>query len=118
MAYDRNKIFEQAKDVIKKNKLFFVEDVVSYLPCSKQTFYEFFPVQSDEMDSIKELLEQNRTEIKVSMRSKWYKSDAPALQMALYKLIADENELIRLSVFKNETSGDNKTLNVKINYTD
>jgi hypothetical protein len=32
------------------------------------------------------------------MRSKWYKSNAPALQMALMKLIANEDELRKLSI--------------------
>lgn len=98
MAYDRKKIFEQAKEVIVKNKLFFIEDIVAFLPCAKQTFYDFFPVDSDELDELKELLNQNRTELKVSMRSKWYKSNAPALQMALMKLIATPDELRKLSM--------------------
>lgn len=42
MAYDREKIFQQAKEVIVKHKLFFVEDIVAFLPCAKPTFYDFF----------------------------------------------------------------------------
>ena len=102
MAYDRNKIFEQAKEVIVKHKLFFVEDIVAFLPISKKTFYEFFPLESNESNDLKELLEQNRTELKVSMRSKWYKSNAPALQMALMKLIATPEELRKLSMQHSE----------------
>jgi len=110
MAYDRKKIFEQAKEVITKHKLFFVEDIVAFLPISKKTFYEFFPLESNESNDLKELLEQNRTELKVSMRSKWYKSNAPALQMALMKLIATPAELKKLAMnyteSKVEVSGD------------
>ena len=98
MAYDREKIFEQAKEVTVKHKLFFIDDIVAFLPCSKQTFYDFFPVDSDKLDELKELLNQNRTELKVSMRSKWYTSNAPALQMALMKLIASPEELRKLSM--------------------
>ena len=98
MAYDKNKIFEQAKEVTVKHKLFFIDDIVAFLPCSKQTFYDFFPVDSDKLDELKELLNQNRTELKVSMRSKWYTSNAPALQMALMKLIASPEELRKLSM--------------------
>ena len=98
MAYDRKKIFEQAKEMIVKHKLFFIEDIVAFIPCSKQTFYDFFPVGSDELDSLKTLLDTNRTELKVSMRSKWYKSNAPALQMGLMKLIATPEELRKLSM--------------------
>jgi hypothetical protein len=98
MAYDRKKIFEQAKEMIVKHKLFFIEDIVAFLPIHKATFYEFFPPQSEKSDELKELLNQNRTELKVSMRSKWYKSNAPALQMALMKLIATPEELRKLSM--------------------
>lgn len=109
MAYDRKKIFEQAKEVIVAHKLFFIEDIVSFLPCAKQTFYDFFPVDSDELDELKGLLETNRTELKVSMRSKWYKSNAPALQMALMKLIATPEELKKLSMqYNDHTTGGEK----------
>jgi hypothetical protein len=98
MAYDRNKIFEQAKEVIVKHKLFFIEDIVAFLPCDKTTFYRFFEPDSNEYNELKGLLETNRVTLKVSMRSKWYTSNAPALQMALMKLIATPEELRKLSM--------------------
>lgn len=98
MAYDRVKIFEQAKEVIIKHKLFFIEDIVAFLPIAKKTFYEYFPLDSNESNELKELLETNRVSLKVSMRSKWYTSNAPALQMALMKLIASPEELRKLSM--------------------
>jgi hypothetical protein len=94
MAYDRVKIFEQAKEMIVKHKLFFVEDIVAFLPISRTTFYDW---EFDKSDELKGLLETNRTTLKVSMRSKWYTSNAPALQMALMKLIATPEEHKRLS---------------------
>ena len=60
MAYDRKKIFEQAKEAITKHKLIFVDDIVAFLPISKLTFYKLFPVDSDEMNELKELLKTNR----------------------------------------------------------
>jgi hypothetical protein len=84
--------------MIVKHKLFFIEDIVAFIPISKPTFYEYFPIESNEVNELKELLHLNRTELKVSMRSKWYKSNAPALQMALMKLIANEDELRKLSI--------------------
>lgn len=95
MAYDKQKIFEQAKVEIVKHKLFFIDDIVAFLPISTSTFYDWKMQESEEL---KELLHQNRTELKVSMRSKWYKSNAPALQMALMKLIATPDELRKLSM--------------------
>jgi DNA-binding transcriptional regulator YbjK len=98
MAYDKNKIFEQAKEVIIKNKLFFIEDIVAFLPIAKKTYYEYFPIDSNESNELKALLETNKTTLKVSMRSKWYTSNAPALQMALMKLISTPEELKKLSM--------------------
>ena len=108
MAYDKQKIFEQAKEMIVKHKLFFVDDIVAFLPCHKATFYEFFPPESEQSDELKELLNQNRTELKVSMRSKWYKSNAPALQMALMKLICNDEERKKLSMQYTENTIDVK----------
>jgi hypothetical protein len=113
MAYDRIKIFEQAKEVIVKHKLFFIEDIVAFLPISKPTFYEYFDINSNEFNELKELLETNRVSLKVSMRSKWYTSNAPALQMALMKLIATPEELKKLSMQFIESENTN-TNNFKI----
>ena len=112
MAYDKNKIFEQAKEVIVKHKLFFIEDIVAFLPCSKNYFYDHFPPNSNEYDELKDLLEANRVSLKVSMRSKWYTSNAPALQMALMKLIATPEELKKLAMTYNDhtTTGKEITL--------
>ena len=111
MAYDKKKIFEQAKEVIIKHKLFFIEDIVAFLPISKPTFYDFFKIDSDEFNELKELLEQNRVILKVSMRSKWYTSNAPALQMALMKLIATPEELRKLSMQFIESENNTKINN-------
>ena len=73
MAYDKVKILEKTFDVIEKHKLFFIEDVVAYLPCTKTTFYEFFPIDSDEMNTIKGMIEENKVKIKVTIRSKLLK---------------------------------------------
>ena len=110
MAYKTEDLFNTAIEQIKKHKLFFIEDIIAFLPCHKSTFYEHFPNDSDYYKKMFEELERNRTELKVSMRSKWYKSNAPALQMALMKLIATPDELKRLSMQYNEN---NNTHNVE-----
>lgn len=118
MAYDKVKIFEQAKEMIVKHKLFFIDDIVSFLPISTSTFYEWKLQESEEL---KGLLETNRVELKVSMRSKWYKSNAPALQMALMKLIATPDELKKLAMnFTDHTTNgkelnQNPTITVEVN---
>jgi hypothetical protein len=114
MAYDKQKIFEQAKEMIVKHKLFFIEDIIAFVPIGKTKFYEFFPPDTNDTNELKELLNQNRTELKVSMRSKWYKSNAPALQMALMKLIATPEELRKLSMQFVESENTNKNTNFNV----
>jgi hypothetical protein len=114
MAYDKQKIFEQAKEMIVKHKLFFIEDIIAFVPIGKTKFYEFFPPDTNDTNELKGLLETNRVELKVSMRSKWYKSNAPALQMALMKLIATPEELRKLSMQFVESENTNKNTNFDI----
>lgn len=107
MAYDRVKIFEQSKSLVETKKLFFIEDIIALLPCAKPTFYDFFPPDSDELNELKAMLEVNRVNLKVSMRSKWSKSQAPALQMALMKLICTDDERKKLSMTYSENDNRN-----------
>jgi hypothetical protein len=109
MAYDRIKIYQQALDLIEKKKLFFIEDVVTLLPCTKSTFYDFFPIDSNELNTIKEGLEKNKIEVKNGLRNKWYNGSNPLTQMALYKLIGTEEEYHRIASTKTE----NKNINIE-----
>jgi hypothetical protein len=109
MAYDRIKIYQQALDLIEKKKLFFIEDVVTLLPCTKSTFYDFFPIDSNELNTIKEGLDKNKIEVKNGLRNKWYNGSNPLTQMALYKLIGTEEEYHRIASTKTE----NKNINIE-----
>jgi hypothetical protein len=109
MAYDRIKIYQQALDLIEKKKLFFIEDVVTLLPCDKTTFYRFFEVESNEYNTIKEGLDKNKIEVKNGLRNKWYNGNNPLTQMALYKLIGTEEEYHRIASTKTE----NKNINIE-----
>jgi len=109
MAYDRIKIYNQALDLIEKKKLFFIEDVVTLLPCDKTTFYRFFEVESNEYNTIKEALDKNKIDVKNGLRNKWYNGNNPLTQMALYKLIGTEEEYHRIASTKTE----NKNINIE-----
>jgi hypothetical protein len=109
MAYDRIKIYQQALDLIEKKKLFFIEDVVTLLPCNKTTFYDFFKIDSNELNTIKEALDKNKIDVKNGLRNKWYNGNNPLTQMALYKLIGTEEEYHRIASTKTE----NKNINIE-----
>lgn len=92
MAYNKKKIFEQAKEAITKNNLFFVNDIWAWLPCGRSWFYDAFPDGSDELDTLKCMLEQNKTRTKSAIRSKLFKSDKAGELLALYRLICTPEE--------------------------
>ena len=97
MAYDKNKIYNQAKEAIEKHNLFFIEDIVAFIPCGRSWFYENFKDGTDEMDTIKEMLEQNKIKTKSGIRAKLWKSEKPAELLALYRLIATPEEHRKLN---------------------
>lgn len=110
MKYNKEKLFEQAKEAAQKNNLIFIEEIVSFLPCSKQTFYDYFPLGSDELDELKTIIEDNTVNIKSGLRNKWYESDNPTLQIALYRLTSRDDEHKKL----NQTYTDITSKNEKI----
>lgn len=111
--YDLKKIFEQAKEQIVSKRLIFVEEVVAFIGISKPTFYDFFRVDSNEFNELRELIETNKISLKTSMRKKWYDSDNATLQMGLMKLIASPEEHKRLS----QTFVDSENVNRNTNLT-
>lgn len=105
MAYDKEKILQQSMEVIAKQKLFFIEDIVALLPCSKTTFYDFFPPNSDELNEIKDRIENNRVDMKIRIRKKWFDSDRDTGLMALYKIICTPEERQMLSMTEVKITG-------------
>ena len=111
--YDKAVIFEKAKKEIEAKKLIWIEEVISFLPISKPTFYDYFKIDSDELNTLKSLIEDNRVSLKAALRKKWYDSDAPALQMGLMKLLGTDEEAHRLNGSKTESK-----VQTTINLTD
>ena len=114
MAYDKVEIFDKAKQAILHNGLFFIDDVIAFLPIAKSTFYEFFPIESNQSNELKELLETNRTNIKVKMRKKWLDSENATLQMGLMKMICTDEERKKLSTTYSENENKNENKNFDI----
>lgn len=118
MAYDKQDIFEKAKNAIQENELFFIEDVIAFIPCGKSYFYDTFLVDSDEMHTLKELLEANKVNKKVEIRKKLYKSDKAAELLALYRLICtkEEHQLLNQQYIDHTSGG--KELKTTIVFSD
>lgn len=98
MAYDKDFIFKEAIKAAENPSAMFIQDVIAELPCATSTFYEFFPSGSEEMETIKHTIWKNQTKAKRALRLDWFKNGNSATQLALYKLIASDDERRSLSM--------------------
>jgi len=103
MAYKTEELEKKALDAIKKHKLMFIEHIVAYLPCSKNTFYDH---KLHESNDIKKAVESMRVSRKTKMLSGWIDSEVPSLQIAAMKMISEEHEAHRLNGTKQEIKHD------------
>jgi len=115
MAYKKEEMIQQCLEAIEEHSLFYVEEIVSFVPFGKTTFYER---KLNETDEIKKALWDSRIKIKQKLRSKWFDSKSSTLQIALYRLLATEQEYERLTIQRvDHTSGGDKIQPLNINVT-
>ena len=94
MAYNKDEIIKQCYEIIEKESIVFISELVAYLPISNATFYNW---HLDKLDGIKDALESSKVKAKASIRKMWATSESPTHSITLYKLLAEEEELRRLS---------------------
>lgn len=109
MAYDTKDLFDLALKAIEKNQPLFIEELVSFMPCDKTTFYRHFPKESNEYNELKEKIDFVKINQKASLRKNWKDPEsAPALQLALYKLLAspDEHKALQMNYQDHTSKGE------------
>jgi hypothetical protein len=112
MAYDPKKLYAQAIEIAKQPGVYFIEDIVALLPCARATFWLHFPDGSDELDNIKAQLVENKVEAKVRIRQKLERGEKAAELIALYKLIATDEERKALSMNHTDITSNGNTIAV------
>jgi hypothetical protein len=106
MAFSKDELIAKSIELIKANNLITQTEVISLLPCSRQTYYT---IGLDKVDELKDALEANKGKTKIFLKNKWKESDNATLQIALFKLCADADELHRLAVnYTDVTTGGEK----------
>ena len=120
MKYNKDELFKQSKTIAESEKLIFIEEIISFLPCDKTTFYKYFPPDSNELNEIKTIINNNKVAIKSTMRKKWYDSDNPTLQIALYRLTStpEEHKRLNQSYIDHTTDGDKIDSKIEVIYKD
>lgn len=94
MAYNKEKVNAEILKVIAKERITFFGDLAAYIAPSMSTLYEW---ELEKSEDIKRALAINRINTKRKLRKNWEASDNATLQLALYKLIGDDDELERLN---------------------
>ena len=94
MAYKKEVLFNQAMDIIKKHNITSIVSLISYMPCSKKTFYNHFPNDLHELHAIKKEIEKNKVFMKDRLVDMWLdpEKSSPATQIFLYKLLMNQEE--------------------------
>ena len=112
MAYDKKKLYKQAEEAIEEHGLYYVEEVISFIPCSKETFYRLFPIDSNEYDTLRRNLDDNKTKIKAEIRAKLKQSDKAAELLALYRLLStpEEHQKLNQAYIDHTSKGKNMSL--------
>lgn len=114
MKYDKDEIYDQALEAIGKNRwIHFMDDVIAHVDCQKTTFYTLFPEGSNELNDIRNAVNQNRIRTKSELRKNMY-DEGKQGNLYLYKLLADDHERDALSMNKVEHSGQVKVAQVNI----
>jgi predicted ATP-dependent protease len=86
------------------------ENIVMYTHCFGFTSFSIasaYLYEIEKLETIKSALKKNRAREKVSMIKDWKTNTSPAVQIARYRLMADEEELRLLTV--NNVESKNKT---------
>lgn len=76
-------------NIIHEKKVMRFAHLPAYYPLSRSQLYN---LGLDKVDDIKEAIEQNRMKAKNIMLNKWIASDNATLQIAAFRLMADDEE--------------------------
>jgi len=113
--YDPATIKALALKVIAENQLRGMSEVVARMPVGHTTFYIYLPKGSDDFNEVERALLFRKAEMKHKMRENWQKETAaPNLQLAAYKLLADEDELEALGQVNKNNNANSGTLSAQI----
>lgn len=105
-------LVKQCLKIIEEANILFITDLIAFLPISRATFYNY---GLDKLDILKDAINKQRIITKQGLRAKWFQSKSPALQIALYKMIAtkEEKEAISNVIFPPKEQEEKTELPIK-----
>jgi len=97
MPYDKEenkrKVYKICLETLEKEDVTTIEDLVTFLPIGRDTFYTYYPTDSEEFDIIKRAINKRKVKTKQLLRKVWKSPHAaPAERIFYYKLLANKEE--------------------------
>lgn len=80
--------------VIEENNIFAMGDIFAYYAGIKKS--RFYQLNLEKSERIVKAIENNKTRTKQTLKRKWFASDNPTLQIALYKILGSDEERKKL----------------------
>lgn len=105
-----NKYESEIVEVIKKYNLFVIQDIFAFYTGIKSA--QFYNLDLEKSESIKEAIDNNKVKTCQSLKNKWFKSENPTLNIALFKTICTDEEREKISVNYNKNDNNH---NIDIN---
>ena len=104
MDYDKDEILNKCLKAIEEHKCTTFDEMSLYVAPTRQTLYNW---GFDKFDVIKEAICQQKVTAKSRMKKNWQSPEAaPALQIAAFKLMADDEEFGKLITNKSDVKAD------------
>ena len=104
MAYDKDEILNKCIKAIQEHKCTTFDEMSLYVEPDRTTLYLW---DFDKLDIIKEAIGKQKVIAKSRMKKNWQSEEAaPALQIAAFKLMADEDEFNKLIINKSDVKAD------------
>lgn len=93
----KQELYPEIIKTVTDSDIWSINDLMTFLPIEKSTFYQYYPSGSEQLESIKKQLELNKLRIKQQIRKRLLDSDSTVALIAVYKLICSREEHDRLS---------------------
>lgn len=99
---DYKKYEEQCLELIKDNNVLTIDGIAAFLPFSLDVFYEY---RLNESEVLRNAIEENRALTKQQLMLQWLRPNAsPTCQIALFKLLASDEERKVMGTSKKDES--------------
>lgn len=95
-------LIKKALEIIPKENIHFLQDLWIALAITHETANNR---KLNKNEDIREAINSEKIRLKQKLRNKWANSNVPALQISLYRLLADDDEYARLSQNKDVLRG-------------